>query len=165
MIMKAVHGDLYSFHPSDELENRLIHFTHARKAAKGETIPVEHRAKTITEYLAKLDADAPTARDLYARLCDITHPGASSVLSFAAWNSDGTEFYFAPAKEVVVIDDLAREAQPSIPVIAALGVVPSLAILKLLNELRVPGLRTASLNHVRFDGMPAWEEMMAHLRR
>ncbi len=165
LIMKAIHGDLSSPCPSEELENRLIHFTHARKAAKGETIPKEHRAKAVTEYLSKMEAESPEIRDLYSMLCDITHPGATSVLSFATWNADGTLFYFVPSKESLVIDDVAREAKACMAIVTVLGVVPSLAILKILNELRVPGLRTTALNRVRFDGMPAWEEMMCHLRR
>lgn len=165
IIMKAVHGDLHDVYQSKELEDRLIHFTHARRTSKGDDAPETHKAKTGSEYMAKVQVDAPEVKDLYARLCDITHPGATSVLSYSAWNEDGTSVYFLPSREAYVIDEIVQGSKRSIPVVAALGITPSLAVLKVLNEMRVPGLRTTALNQVRFDGMPAWEDIKRSLRR
>jgi hypothetical protein len=65
------------------LEDELIHFTHGRKAAKGETISKTHTALSAADYVAGLDSVGETkAKDLYSYLCQQTHPAAASVLCF-----------------------------------------------------------------------------------
>lgn len=65
------------------LEDELIHFTHGRKAVKGETIEKMHTALSAAEYVSELDSVGETkAKDLYSYLCQQTHPAAASVLCF-----------------------------------------------------------------------------------
>jgi hypothetical protein len=73
---------------SYQLEERLIHFSHARRLAKGETADPVHAAKQISDYLKTFTDAGINARELYSELCKITHPSAESV---ALWYSPGDE--------------------------------------------------------------------------
>ncbi len=73
---------------STELEDSLIHFQFARKTRRGEDAPSSHQAKRVADYLTPLVRIEPQFQLLYGRLCDTTHPGASSVLAFTHENPD-----------------------------------------------------------------------------
>jgi hypothetical protein len=67
---------------SEELENRLIHFSHARKLDHGESTDPVHAAKQIREYLNGIERAGVGVKGvhaLYSELCGITHPSAESV--------------------------------------------------------------------------------------
>lgn len=73
-----------------ELEDRLIHFSHARKLDKGESVPDSHRAQSVRTYLDFFDQNSTVpVSGLYATLCQITHPAHLSVLAFAKNVGDG----------------------------------------------------------------------------
>jgi len=60
-------------------EERLIHFTHARRLKKDERAPDAHKAKPTTDYIKSLEeAKVAEIFDLYSELCDCTHPAFGS---------------------------------------------------------------------------------------
>ena len=63
-----------------ELEDTLIHYSHGRKVKREEEKPPKsHHAKTISDYLDILERGVPGVSNMYTLLCDVVHPGASSV--------------------------------------------------------------------------------------
>ncbi|WP_198291713.1 hypothetical protein, partial [Pseudomonas asplenii] len=63
---------------SEELEDRLIHFSYARKLNKQENAPKSHEAKTASYYIAQLDSVDLPLKNLYAELCQVVHPAYQS---------------------------------------------------------------------------------------
>lgn len=63
---------------SGELENTLIHFTHARKKTDG--APDSHKARPTWEYLKFIEGMKITgSKELYGHLCELVHPASESV--------------------------------------------------------------------------------------
>lgn len=79
-IRAATLGKLDSIRPQHQIEEDLIHFTHARKLKKSETASDTHRAKQIQEHLDIFTSEkTENIAACYKKLCDYTHPGLSSV--------------------------------------------------------------------------------------
>ncbi|MEW6778225.1 MAG: hypothetical protein AB1405_18150, partial [Bdellovibrionota bacterium] len=79
-IKSAITGQFEGgFFSNEDLENKLIHFTHARKLEKDEEkiVPPSHKAETMRRYIDELQNSQ--IHDYYAFLCNITHPAAYSV--------------------------------------------------------------------------------------
>ena len=75
-----------------EIEDDLIHYSHARKLKRGELAPASHKAKSIRDYMTILEkGKMPHVVSCYSALCDLTHPGASSVW---AWLRPVNEWEF-----------------------------------------------------------------------
>ncbi len=66
-----------------DLEDALIHFTHAGYVAKGEHVDPALRAEDTTEYLKSLATESVDIMGCYRKVCDITHPGIGSVRCYA----------------------------------------------------------------------------------
>lgn len=65
------------------LEDRLIHFAFAQKQSNGVVEPPAPMPKATTEYIRQIQHfGVQGAVELYAELCDLTHPAAPSVNCF-----------------------------------------------------------------------------------
>lgn len=65
------------------LEDRLIHFAFAQKQSKGVVEPATPKPKATGEYIREIQHfGVQGAVELYAELCDLTHPAAPSVDCF-----------------------------------------------------------------------------------
>jgi hypothetical protein len=67
----------------EELEDRLVHYSHARRLTKGEQeqAPAYLRAKPAAEYISAFEGGLrEQLREFYGRLCEVTHPAALSVM-------------------------------------------------------------------------------------
>ena len=74
---------------SKELEDTLIHFTHARKLSKGEDAPSTHRARQPWEYIKRIEEmNNNGVKELYSELCELVHPAADSVLMWFVKEGD-----------------------------------------------------------------------------
>lgn len=66
-----------------ELEDRLIHFAFAQRQTKGAAGPSHHEPKATTHYIRQMqNFGVEGAIELYAELCELTHPAAPSVDCF-----------------------------------------------------------------------------------
>src|SRR5690606_5400022 len=90
---------------SAELEDSLIHFTHARKLKKADEVPDSHRALQSFKYIDYVDRmKIVGVKELYAKLCEIVHPAAESVaVTFAT--KDGA-WIVDPLNEHIVLQDM-----------------------------------------------------------
>jgi hypothetical protein len=86
-IMRALSGGLAKkAFLAPELENMLIHFAYARHLTKAQlaSAPRSHKALKVREYIGDLEkGQVREVVDCYQELCDMTHPGASSVWIWA----------------------------------------------------------------------------------
>ena len=142
-----------------EVENLLIHFTHARRLRKGEAAPEEHRAMHVRGYLDTLkDAELPGVDACYSELCELTHPAARSVYALLE-TSDGVNVSIASdpyPDEIHLILNSNRELMQQLLMFAF---NPTLLILAVLNRFSVKSLQTPLMIQWDLDQIPAWHEV------
>jgi hypothetical protein len=150
---------------SPELEERLIHFTHARKTSKSETAPSSHIARQVVQYRARLDQIEPRVVHLYGYLCDLTHPGASSVLSYAEALSMNAELMqFSVAAETRALRDLNSDFLKLASSVLMFGLNPAFVTLKLLNAFPLVQIHTSGANTLDLEEIRLWQEVSGLLR-
>lgn len=151
--------------PVDRLEDELIHFAFARKLTKNEreTSPSSHSAKQISEYIEVLrKGQVPKADECYRAMCDLAHPGASSVWMWLRSVSE-LEFYLAPRQHESEISGLLSQYRETFQHIVMYAFHPSIVTLRVLNyfpleEFHVPALMTWDMS-----GIPLWKKCLTKL--
>jgi len=147
---------------SADLEDSLIHFTHARKVAKAEMAPESHKAKPSFQYIDQVDRmQIAGVKTFYAKLCEIVHPAADSVaVTFVA--HDGA-WLVDPCNETHVLEAMIAERRDTLEGVLMASYNAPLLILKVLH---VFGMFTklAGLRKYRFDEIPEWKKIEAALR-
>lgn len=145
---------------STELEDSLIHFTHARKVGKTEAAPDSHKAMQSYKYIDYVDEmKIAGVKDLYARLCEIVHPAAESVaVTFVA--KDGA-WIVNPFNESAVLQDLLSENRSALLGAVMASYNAPLLILKTLNSFNLR--KISSLRKYCFDNIPEWNRVAALL--
>ena len=88
---------------NQELEDTLIHFSHARQVGASEDAPRTHKRKTARDYLKILErSQVSNVAACYSELCEITHPAADSVKLFLRPHGSATfELRAEPMPELV----------------------------------------------------------------
>lgn len=163
-LQAALAGTLLSLFVIPELEDRLIHFTHARKPNRGEAVPQAHVALQVSRYRERLAQVQPKVSELYSQLCDLTHPGASSVLSYAeALKPDASTICFSVRAEGPAHERLRSSLQAVAPDILMLGLNPAFAALKVLNALPVTALHTPAVDDIDMSDVSLWQKARASL--
>lgn len=96
-----------------ELEDRLIHFSYARRPDRNETVSPEHINKTNISYIRKMeDSGVYDIEKLYSLLCQLTHPAADSLNCFIDIKSK--ELIFNIEKDEKIIDDILNSYENTI---------------------------------------------------
>lgn len=96
---------------SPELEEGLIHFVYGRHLDREERdeTPVSHKAMRPTEYLELIEEHMAEIKNVYALLCQITHPATHSLFCFAV-RHDRTTVSFEPQVPDAMMDGLISKA-------------------------------------------------------
>ncbi|MDE2463670.1 MAG: hypothetical protein KGO02_08160 [Alphaproteobacteria bacterium] len=142
---------------SKELEDSLIHFTHARKVRRTEEAPDSHKAMQSFQYVDKIDKmNIPGVKDLYAKLCEIVHPAAESV-SITFISKDGV-WLVDPDNEAVVLKKLLAEYGDTLFGVVMASYNSPLLILKTLHSFNL-FTKLSKLRNYRFDDIPVWKEI------
>jgi len=146
-----------------ELEDKLIHFSHARKVGKAEqgTVPATHVAQQTANYIAFLEsAGGPTK--LYAELCQIGHPARGS-LSWMYADIDGG-FRIDPDRDAEAIRGIVERHVDELHMLPSLAFNPGLFILRVLVKFglfpHVPELEDFS-----FQGAKGWDDIKSILAK
>jgi hypothetical protein len=148
-----------------ELEEVLIHFTSARRVPRGESAPNTHRAKTTREYLASLvDAHVPRVEDLYAELCEFTHPAARSLDHFCT-SADGRNYLFRVDLEKLVIARLLTEYAETYLRLFMFGFNPAVLILAVLRDFPIQEFHSLALSHWDLSGISGWSRVQGLLKK
>ena len=145
-----------------ELEDQLIHFSHARKLSKGEEAPEIHQAKQVAQYVRGLESKGmPGLYECYSLLCQYTHPAAHSVAHLVAPKEDGT-FVLIPSLDKELIKIFVEEYSEMIYLLMMFSFNPGALVLKVLLHLPVTEYQSQGVKKINFDGIPAWKKF-AHI--
>lgn len=138
-----------------ELENQLIHFSHARKLSKGDASPVSHKAKQTADYVRSLEtADLPRLYECYAQLCQYTHPAAHSVSQLLIPLSP-EKFQLFPGQDRLRIDGFIKEYNSLLIPLLMIAFNPGALILKVLLYFDVPEFHSQGINLFDLRGISA----------
>jgi hypothetical protein len=134
----AVRGEASSMLVSHEIEDILIHYIHARKLSKSEkaSYSPQHEAEQVRTYIGCLEHDDIV--DLYAELCQVTHPSVASFMPFMLSTDEHPLFIHDTPVDTILNNDLLDRHKSGIVVACKLAVVPSMCILKVINEIDAP---------------------------
>jgi hypothetical protein len=141
-----------------ELEDDLIHFSHARKLSKHErsTEPPAHNAlHTVTyiEHLGKTGIQG--AGSLYSELCQVGHPARGSLSYLYAPNSDGA-FHIDAARDGRAIREVIERYRPVFRDLPSVAFNPGLLILRVLVKFKRFPVHQ-ELKRFDYQGAKAWK--------
>ncbi|MGV7930639.1 MAG: hypothetical protein AB2L13_17335 [Spirochaetota bacterium] len=148
-----------------DLEDALIHYTHARKLSKPEIddLPSTHKAKEVREYISSFQNNIIS--DLYSELCQYTHPSAYSVLNFILPKEDGTLILNKYSEtEIYNINKLIDTYNGKITDILQIPINSSLFVFHILNMLPITELKFNMIENINIEGIPGWEKTIENIK-
>ncbi|MCS0388886.1 hypothetical protein [Vibrio diabolicus] len=149
---------------SRELEDKLIHFSHARRVTKNEDAPDSHQAKSAAKYINNLDKNKSLKLyECYSELCEYTHPAARSTGNFMS-SVDENTFIFTTGFDRDKIITLSSKFKNITEVMLSNAFTPGLVTLKLLRKLSEPTCQLPAVDNVSVTNMPLWQECIKHYR-
>ena len=166
VIRLAVAGRVKQPTVCKDLEDELIHFTHARHVRKEEEVDDSHRAKHTTAYLkALVDAGTPGVMECYRTLCDVTHPGIGSVRCYADGyrTKTGTGYRLRLDLDDALIREFCKDSERISERMIHFGVVPPIMVLRILNEFGVGEVHTPGVMNIGVERQPDWQPFAARL--
>ena len=152
---------------SSELEDELIHYSHGRHIKKSErdSTPKTHWARSVHEYLAVFEnLNADSAARCYRYLCDLTHPGAPSVLMWlTAVDSKGSELNLSTEQDEAIITSFWDRYEALVLDVLMFAFNAPILVLNTLNYFTISKLHTQELLNHDLDGLPAWRQVKSEL--
>lgn len=131
------------------LEDRLIHYSYARRQVRSSEALPEHNHKYNTEYIAAIEkSGAAGAKDLYSVLCELTHPAAPSVSCFLKETEREITLDFSQEKRI--ISEIVSDYEETIKSLVSTTVNSALVSLVVLRKL---GYAVPAPNPNLFSGM------------
>lgn len=147
-----------------QLEEMLIHFSHARKIKRGDDVMPGHSAKTSREYLRKLEEAAGSkVHDLYSLLCEVTHPSVGSVTRFVDFDEDD-KWTLHCGRNDSFIRDVVESYFEECTISFICGYNPPYALMKLLHKFKMFPI-VPQLKRIDLSGVPAWQEIEEKINR
>lgn len=167
-VSTALAGEALQIAVCQELEDRLVHLQFAgrlpgKSPGAGPTQPKSQR-----DYLTHLQgASSGPLHDWYGELCDVTHPGASSMFAFTRGSeeSTGTRYRIDNGLDGTLIETHCRKSASLLLWVVQRGVNLPLLTLKTINELPVPELHSSVLDAVNLDDIKAWRFITQQIAR
>ncbi|KRF63794.1 hypothetical protein ASG99_21630 [Bacillus sp. Soil768D1] len=157
-IEEALTLEKEEFYHSADLENVLIHFTHARKIDDIVAVPNSHQAKTARKYINGLSRDGIASfHDCYSELCELSHPASKSVYAFIDDNDH--LLTLNPDKDLRNIQDFCEKYKEPLSTLYYVAFNPSLLLLKTLNYFSVQDVHTEAINSINLKGIPSWSKL------
>ena len=160
-LLRALAGKAQSeIHLNPELEDRLIHYASARRLTKAElqAAPTSHKAQKVRDYINVLEnGRVIDVIPCYQALCDLTHPGASSV---GMWlhQIDEHTYEIRANQDKEAIDYFLAEYRETFVELLFFAFNPALVTLRILNYFPLKSLHTAALNKWDMSRVPIWEK-------
>ena len=164
-IKLALSGKLERIIICKELEDHLIHFSHARYIPGQErhSAPSSHQARTVKDYLKILeDGGVTDARHCYRAMCDLVHPGAPSVHMWL--EHQGNVGRLCSNREREIISAYTAEYKGLFLELLMFGFDPAVMTLGVLNYLPLPELHTPGLKTWNLDGIAGWRKCVKRLK-
>lgn len=165
-IIRALSGKLEDqFVISKEMEDELIHFSHARHITKAErsSVPPSHEAKKVRDYIEVLEnGKVDQVINCYQSLCDLTHPGASSVWMWLT-TENGVDVDLTTTQDDAVIEFYLAEYRETFLQLLMFAFNPALVTLNVLNYCPIKTLHTPGLLELNLSGIPLWQKCQKEL--
>jgi SEC-C motif len=163
IVRKAIKGSLSEqLALAPELESDLIHFAYARGIRPGEGIAL-HKAATARDDISVLVQMAPKALELYAMLCDYSHPAAPSVFRFAGERTTPDILTFDPAAGSARILNIVESAREVGTVALMAGAGTLVLMLKVLNDFSFAPVKTPWADSVDSRFVPVWADLQRRM--
>lgn len=123
---------------AEQIENELIHYAFARKLTKSEKAQwtMDHEAKHVRTYLDAIKDQE--VLDLYAELCQVSHPSHMSLLPFLLSTKEHSLVFHQEQVDKQLNDNILKRHKKSIFSSANMAVIPAMCILVLINEFEAP---------------------------
>lgn len=150
---------------SSEMEDALIHFSHARHLTKAErtTAPRSHEAKKVRDYVEVLEkGHVHQVIACYQALCDLTHPGASSVWMWLT-SENGTDIDLRTDQDESVISLHLAKYRETFLQLLMFAFNPALVTLSVLNYFPLRALHTPKLLSWDLSSIPLWQKCKSEL--
>lgn len=151
---------------SKEIEDALIHFKYARHLAKAEiaTVPQSHKALQVRQYMESLEkGQVHKVIDCYQSLCDLTHPGASSVWMWLT-SENGADFELNPNQDESAIAYYLAEYRNTFSELTMFAFNPAILALNVLNYFPLQIFQTPALLDWDLSGIPLWNNCHSELK-
>jgi hypothetical protein len=159
MILSALEEKADRVFIVEQLEDTLIHYSHARKIKKSQSAPDSHRAQQLRDYISILEkGGVHRVVGCYSQLCDLTHPGASSVWMWLKAESE-LSFEIDTSQEQAVINWFLTEYEPMFADLFAFAFNMPIVSLAVLNHFPVSEFHTPELKHWDLSGIQAWRKI------
>lgn len=146
-----------------ELENQLIHFSHARKLKRGEVAPDYHNAKQVAEYVKSLEsAGLAGLYECYSELCQYTHPAAQSISHLLHPLTDES-YSLTPSQDQIYIETMMEQYKPLMLPLFMYSFNPGVLVLKVLMYFDVPQFHSSGVRDLdlrRVGGWPKYAKKM-----
>ena len=166
-IAKSLSGLTTAVVTSPELEDELIHYSHGRHIKKSEraSTPHSHEARSVQEYLRVFEnLNANGVARCYRYLCDLTHPGAPSVLMWlTAVDSKGSELILSTDQDQTIIWNFLELHEEVVFDVLMFAFNAPVLVLNTLNYFPIQKLHTQELLNHDLDGIAAWRECRIEL--
>ena len=161
-IRRMLRGNSTPFVSSSDLENSLIHYTHARKLKKSDASADSHRAEQTHVYVKSLEPYAPKIYEMYTVLCGFAHPAAQSVAAhMSPLDENDWSLTVDPGKDLISAFIVEWHSQFSeLPMLATNQALCTLKVLSVIDGQRY-GSRFAS--QIDLSAIPLWLKCASHL--
>ncbi|MDD9996693.1 MAG: hypothetical protein OXQ89_03005 [Rhodospirillaceae bacterium] len=162
-IRRCLSGQVRQYSGSKELEDKMIHFTHARhlKREEKDRVPASHKAKPAGQYISEIGI--PGARTLYGELCEYSHPTASSVQYLFSVIDEGKATRVDPLRDEHKISSLIETYRTVFNNVLMVSFNPVLLSLRVFDAFQLfPNI--LELRNVNFSNIPAWAIIEKHLK-
>ena len=172
LIVAALSGGADDGPINKDLEDRLIHYSHARyiRRSDQETIPQSHVARSTQAYLESLKrSQVPDIEECYRLLCDLVHPAAPSVWMWLRpeQRHRGEYVHLSPGKDSVIIADVAEHCRDTLLGVLKLAFEPAALMLMVLNYFPIDKFHVRALLNWSVPDFPEWnmcQERLVNVR-
>jgi hypothetical protein len=170
-VSTALTGEGSQIAVCQELEDRLVHLQFAGRLPGKSPSAGPTQPKSQRDYLTQLQgASSGPLHDWYGELCDITHPGTSSLFAFTRGSEEptGTRYCIDNCLDKTLIETHCRRHASLLDWIVQRTVNLPLLTLKTVNELPVPEFHSSVLDGISLRNVEAWrfiEQQIARARR
>lgn len=150
---------------SKEIEDTLIHFKYARHLTKAEmvTAPPSHKALQVRQYIEGLEkGQVHKVTACYKSLCDLTHPGASSVWMWLT-SENGVDLELNTTQDESAITYYLTEYRDTFLELLMFAFNPPVVTLNVLNYFPLQTFHTPALIGWNLSGIPLWQKCQSKL--
>lgn len=148
---------------STELENLLIHFTHARKVDKNEhNVPSIHQAKSDRNYLEVFKTE--NVSKCYEELCQITHPAKNTIDNFISYYENDKDIKLDFNKDEKNINGFIKKYEDCFPeIFSSFNVI--FLLMKVINLLKVEDYHSESIEKYNLTNIPLYNRICGYFKK